>query len=139
MREASKPLLFFQFGMRSSEFGIEDQARRCRGPAMGSSAARGSALTFNLRSDQGIAPYARLRPFRARSAEHPNAREACDDPSSACSAFLRSADSFRFRRAMPGAAGKDPSTRPADLRSHDSVGEGLAPSRRSCARVRPSP
>ena len=30
----------------------------CRGPAMGSSAARGSALTLNLRSDQGIAPYA---------------------------------------------------------------------------------
>ena len=38
----------------------------CRGPATGSSAARGSALTFNLRSDQGIAPYVRLRPFRAR-------------------------------------------------------------------------
>ena len=28
---------------------------------------------------------------------------------------------------MVGATGKDPSTRPADLRSHDSVGEGLAP------------
>ena len=101
-----------------------------RGPATGSSAARGSALTINLRSDQGIAPYARLHPFRARSAEHPDAREACDDPSSACSAFLRFADSFRFRRAMPGATGKDPSTRPAGSRSHDSVGEGLAPSRR---------
>ena len=62
-----------------------------------------------------------------RSAEHPDAREACDDPSSACSAFLRSADSFRFRRPMVGATGKDPSTRPVGSRSHDSAGEGLAP------------